>query len=70
MRLRAGFEGSLQTHGQSLVIRERDLPADHPAIAESLNDTACLYMDLYGYEDAEPLFSTSDRNCSTSVVPR
>jgi tetratricopeptide (TPR) repeat protein len=56
MRLRADFEGSLRMHRQSLAIRERDLPAYHPAIAESLNDTACLFMDLYRYEEAEPLF--------------
>jgi tetratricopeptide (TPR) repeat protein len=56
MRLRADFQGSQQMHALSLFIRERDLPADHPAIAESLNDTGCLYLDLRRYDDAEPLF--------------
>ena len=56
MRLRGDFEGSQNLHKQSLALRERELPADHPQLAESLNDVACLYLDLYEYESARPLF--------------
>jgi tetratricopeptide (TPR) repeat protein len=56
MRLRADFEGSQKMHEQSLAVRQRYLPPGHEAIAESLNDTAFLLVDLYRYAEAEPLF--------------
>jgi len=56
LRLRADFDGSMQMHSQSLALRKRDLPEDHIEIADSLNDTACLYADLYRLEEAESLF--------------
>jgi tetratricopeptide (TPR) repeat protein len=67
MRLRADFRASQQMHSQSLSIRERDLPADHPAVAESLNDTAFVYLDLYRYEDAEPLFRRAVEICNGTL---
>jgi tetratricopeptide (TPR) repeat protein len=56
LRLRADFEGSMQMHSQSLALRRRCLPETHIAIADSLNDTACLYGDLYRLSQAETMF--------------
>jgi tetratricopeptide (TPR) repeat protein len=57
LRLRAEFSESERLHKQSLAFRRSTLPAGHQNIAESLNDFACLYRDLFVPEKALPLFA-------------
>jgi tetratricopeptide (TPR) repeat protein len=67
MRLRAYFHGSQQMHTQSLAFRQRDLLPDDPAVAESLNDSAFVYLDLYQDAKAEPLFRQALEICQKSL---
>ena len=41
---------------RSLEMREAVLPADHPDLAQSLNNLAALYHDKKHYEKAAPLY--------------
>ena len=44
---------------RSLEIREKQLGADHPDVAHSLNNLAGLYQAMGRYAEAEPLYKRS-----------
>jgi tetratricopeptide (TPR) repeat protein len=44
---------------RSLSIKEKQLGADHPAVATSLNNLAGLYKSQGRYSEAEPLYGRS-----------
>ena len=44
---------------RSLAIREKQLGADHPHVATSLNNLADLYQAMGRYAEAEPLYRRS-----------
>jgi tetratricopeptide (TPR) repeat protein len=46
-------------YGRSLTISERQLGAEHPAVATSLNNLALLYQSQGRYAEAEPLLLRS-----------
>ncbi|MFM7715638.1 MAG: tetratricopeptide repeat protein, partial [Microcystis sp.] len=52
---------------QSLAINEKQLGAEHPAVATSLNNLASLYRDQGKYAEAEPLYQKAIAICSEKL---
>lgn len=55
------------SYERSLTIRERQLGADHPDIAQNLNNLAGLYCSQGSYSEAEPLYERSLKITETSL---
>ena len=56
-------------HQRALAIREKSLGADHPDVAQSLNNLALLYHDQGNYEQAAPLYQRALAICEKVLGP-
>jgi len=56
LHARALYEQAEPLFQKALKIRERVLRAEHPDIADTLQDLAWLYLDQGRYKEAEPLY--------------
>ena len=51
----------------ALAIREKQLGAEHPHVANSLNSLAILYQSQGKYTEAEPLYQKAIAICSEKL---
>ena len=51
-----GTEKAVREYQRALAIREKSLGADHPDVANNLNNLANLYYDQRKYAEAKPLY--------------
>lgn len=53
------YTQALPLYEKALALREKHLPADHPAVALSLNNLAVLFQAQGQYDKAQPLYERS-----------